>query len=218
MNGTSQVNTPPISMPCLTLWLRRTVGPNGVGAWIVERVIAKAGGFKHNLTFDQDPLAQDCLAKEIWTNLLSYLPDSSGDKVFAARDVYIEAPDVLLQGLTVTAHQSKPLLQRAVVNVKTIIGSLHGIFARGRFPNILREAECDLSAKALNDILLPALSYIGIMSHDAPSQNTQRTEAFARRLQHNAREVEFYASLLTRFVAARTSGNDMRLPEMPPAE
>lgn len=191
------------AMPQLVICLTRKVEQDFVGEWMVERIIAQADGVKKFLSFDRPDQAGDMLCKEFWDGLRSYLPRKSERHCAVAADAQIETSQALLRGLSVSSHAPKQMVQRAMVNIRTVFGTLQGIFAQGRFPGFLREVDCRLATLALQDILLPALN---LLEYDEKNQgrDSDRALDFLEKLKRDRDGLLFYTNLLTRHVSARS--------------
>ena len=202
MDPISSRTAPTRAMPNLVIWLKRMVASDEVGAWVVDRLTVRANGFSHDLSFTVERQAEDQLSADLWGFLRAYLPAQTDDFVLTAREAVFESRSVLLQGLDVTAHQIKGGVQRVLLTFRNFLGSVSTIFAPNKAPNLLKDVECGLATRTLNDILLPALNAAATDPVDFAEGADDKVDALIHRLKQNKHDIEFYAALLSRFVAS----------------
>ncbi|MEM6940246.1 MAG: hypothetical protein AAF943_04590 [Pseudomonadota bacterium] len=201
--------------PNIVIWLKRTVVDGDAGAWFLDRISQRGYSHTHEVKFNSPTRAKDDLTEELWHFLQSYLPSGHENFVLTARETVFETNSVLLSGLEVTGHKVTKGVQRVLVTFRSVMGTLKSIFAPNRAPNLLDDARCDLSARTLSDVILPALNLAATEPTEAFKQSGHRIEAFVDRLKENKSGIEFYATLLSRYVAARERSSTIDLSDPP---
>lgn len=191
------------AFPTLTLWLVRGVDGTGPADWCLERVAAMTGHLHHNIKFDTMPDARETICEDLYGVLGDYLPSGTGKHLLAADNLLLELRSAVLYGLRVTGLSVRSGLQRVTVTFKHFLGGIGELFRAGRAPDLLDDVVCRLSTRAIQDVVLPALN-IAVATPELDeayqSQEERRIETAWKSLCEKKVELEFYLSLLMRFV------------------
>ena len=188
--------------PKLTVWLRQDFSPKPEPEWNVERVVLLAGDYQSNVAFSVRKPAQTMLARQVWEAVNPCLPTAPGKSVFSSPDLVIEMPGLYLGGMSLTELVGRDG-QRVMLTFKRTVGDIQSIFAPNKAPSMMREIGCNISAKTIGDILLPAINLAVSEPIEAFDGAEQKVKACLEKLKANKLDIEFYLALIERYVAAQ---------------
>ena len=189
------------TVPNLVIRLIRRVDDGAFGDWEVERIAINTSNFSQTTRFSGKNMADETLSNGFWTFIASHLPKGSGVHVVTAPEASFTTAGLLLHGLKVSSQRVAHGAQRLFVKFDTLLGAMAHIFAPGKVPSTLREAECSVSTRALVDLILPALN----IAATEPIRDYERADhsfsAYVERLKKNRCDIEFYAAMIQRFIS-----------------
>lgn len=192
--------------PYISVWFLRTVAEAGLSDWSVVRLSISTETVHHDLRFSDRRRARDLLAKPFISLMDTYLPEGTSPVVLTANDCVLEMPDAIMKGLRLTGHDVRNGAQRVLVTFRFFLGSMSAMFQPGHAPSVLGEAECALSTRTINDIILPALS-LAVTDPSAAAKHypgsLEQLQARWERLSAAQADLAFYCDLISRFVKAR---------------
>ena len=196
----------PICMPNLIIWFKRVVDKNDSDEWLLDRItISTPNYFQDTKINDRKPASQR-FADDVWAFLASYLPASTDEGVRSNQRACLEASNYLFHGVAAVGKRAAEGVQRAFITINNFLGSPKEMFKNNSFPDLLSDLECHLSARTLSDVIIPALNLVASASGPTIRSAEAKVAAFVERLEANKRDIEFYAELISRFVASRDTG------------
>lgn len=211
MADLAKTNTPDVLLPSLTIWVKRDTSGRQAGAWMLDRITAVTDSFTQTMAFHKPTGPNDALIPDLGNVLRAYLPRGQAPVVLTAADFELDSHGVTLNGLSVTGQEARNGIQRVIISFKNFIGSINALFLPGRAPTLLQDTENDLAARTLNDIVMPVLN-LAVADPMAVGKHSkalsERLELFWGRLAQNKAEIEFYCTLILRFMARHSSMSD----------
>ena len=173
------------------------------GQWLLDRLVVQSSEYVENIVFTKQKKADAVLSRALWVQILEYLPTDAGRHVLSAPNAVFQLAGNALHGLGVTGLETMEGLQRVSLSFRAFVGSLSAVFAPNQRPNALQETVCGLSARTVNDVILPALNLASVEPDMVEEDLQSRLNDQLQALRENRLNLEFYATLIARFVAAQ---------------
>jgi hypothetical protein len=183
----------------ITIWMTR---PADVRTdWDVNSISCKSANFTDRLNIEKEKKASRCLNLQVLEAMKPYIEDAIRQGVAIDRLFEINLPGLMLRNLNICATQTKSGLISLMIIFKETLGPISRLFAPGKAPSSFQDAQTAIAATILEDVVMPTLN----LCH-TPIEALQKapTEALAKRLNalmESRQDLDFYATLLTRFVA-----------------
>lgn len=184
----------------IVLWLSRETGGPAPEAWAVDTFQQLSETCHKELRFPQARACATDLVPTLWGALQDYLPRSTDPHVLTANGFSLVLPAVALARLRVTGHASSGGRQRVMVTFRNVVGVGETLFRDERSPDILHDTRNTLATAALVDLLMPMLALAeGVLPQRDDAR--ERLEARLLKLSEKRSELDFYGTLLTRYIA-----------------
>lgn len=98
------------------------------GDWIVDRVVIRTGKIRNVTQFTSPMRFEEAFCELLRQDLRGYLPRSMAAKVISFSDYRRELGNLSLEGLCVIAQKVGHGIQRVIIRIKEVAGSVQSIF------------------------------------------------------------------------------------------
>jgi len=194
----------------LNMWLTREQEPDGMGEWKIDRCVISAGEYVNTISMRSQKFLAGFVVPEFAQALLDYLPRDERPHVMTSPDFAFETHGLTLHSLSITGQRAVYGVQSVLVTFRRVLGSITKLFLPVAQVCLLKEAQTGLSARVLEEIVTSALSLVEFAPRNPSQNNEERIAKCIERLEQNKHDLEFYATLIARFVHRMDDANHVR--------
>lgn len=197
----NQTVTTPEAIDVFSMTITREVGED----YSVRSVDILGSTMRHRVSFTQTSRIRDVFQPDLADcieSILERLPPNT--HVFSDPDFIIELPGLTLARLRVLIQVAANGASQIILRFRYFIGGLQSVFrvdAHMRIPTL--EHRERIAVEALADIATPMFSLaLANMDHVRTAHDKELVQRKLEELSGRASEINFYLSLLTRYVTA----------------
>jgi len=196
------METPHKPLNSLTLWFSEIVSAE-TGGWSLKTATLKTHRYSQTLNYSGQTAAEKHLHPRLWARLVEIFNGLNSKAMFVRRDFCLEMSDLLLMGIRVISHLRPDGHRVITVSFPQLLGTLSSVFAPSHRPATFDEAQTQLSSHVLETVIRPSLDLCYLSDEDLDETSVEQLRTHLRVLKQRHDEVDFYAALLTRYVANR---------------
>ncbi|MEL6587381.1 MAG: hypothetical protein AAFY65_08370 [Pseudomonadota bacterium] len=195
----------PDASEMFSLQLARHEGPEPLRVITAE---VSRRGFRHRLMFGEMNLIEDVLQPDLAGYLvreLGKVTDTS-PRIIEKPDLALPLPGLMLGKMRLIIGHNGLMQNRVIIRFKYFIGGLQNAFAtKCYFDRPALEHRDEIGVRALEDVAMPLLNIANFsraqaVGTPAPQDGSDGVGSVLGGIEAQATELEFYASLLRRYV------------------
>lgn len=187
----------------ISIWISRLFRGDGDAPWKLDRVITQAHSFSNTLRIKSHSYADAMLHHSLWAAIRRYLPTDGRTLSVLSQDFMLDLPGLSLGSLSITGQTDDSGKQTLMFRFRRAIGATLGLFARGYQPCLVRESECGISTRVLEDLITPVLNLMDFLEVNGEATNADKLAACLKRMKANKRDIEFFQTLIKRYVGQK---------------
>ncbi len=182
----------------VTIWMTRSGDVNT--DWDVKSVSCKSPSFTDRINIEKEKNASRCLHPSIWEAIKPYIEEATHRTIAIDRLFAINLPGLMLRNINICATKTKSGLMSLMIIFKEAIGALSRLFAPGKAPSSFEDAQTAIATTILENVIIPTLNLCHTPLEALQKAPADALEKRLKTLCDAKQDLDFYATLLTRFL------------------